>query len=609
MQKIILLILVILTSCATTGESETGTHGSSNRTIPRPQASGQADLTYHLSIPNPASHDIEVSILVENHNDRFVEFVMPTWAPRRLIRDDFAALVSRVNARGRGAKTLSINRVGANRWRIRAGGEDFVFKYRVHSPRLSNGTSLVNDQGGILHPGSICMYVEGRRDQSLSVYLGLPETLKWSSYCSLDALDRPNSYKASSYGSFIHAPIHLGSYSEHQVTIDGQVAQIIVSPQSSTYSNQVAQGVEELLKKSHRYFGPNKKKEDLLVAFSFGLGHGQSCEAAGAHSMSIGQADAISERSVRVALQSFANLTTQVHLNKVLQPVDWNQVDFDRLLVDPMAWLPEALGKYFGLHLMQRCGLMGEQQLLASLAQVINRVESEPAKRLMTLQEAATNMALRQDSLGQFASSNQRNQFFDATDRGLVVLLLLDLATIRDSEGERDLSALLPFLLRQRNRIDEKTFLLACQEVGSRGVGILANNLLNDTAVRPYKEIARESGFVIDADAGSHSQFGAQLRGTKIVSVASNGAAARAGLQLGDRVIRFAGKNASKTLNREIRLFPSGSPTTITVERRGSLVTLPIRLAEIRRGKFRFTLGDSSMKNLRDRFFGNIEQP
>jgi predicted metalloprotease with PDZ domain len=582
---------------------------TSNQTTKTMPKRGSVNLNYHLAIQNPANHDIEVSILVEDHNDSSIEFVMPTWAPGRLVRGDYAALVSEVSARGRGAKTLRMTRVGANRWRVAASGEDLVFKYRIHAARLSDGSSFLNDQGGIINPASVCMYVEGRRSQSLGVYVGLPESTKWSSYSAMESGDGVGRFTASNYGELIQSPILLGQFSEHKVPYGDQVARIYVSPQGSSYSNNIAEGVQELLEKSIDYFGAPKQKLDMFLGFAFGLGHGNQMQGAGPDNMCIGSVDKLSESSVKNALLSAASLMSRARLHDSIQLADWNAVDFDQLMVNPMSWFPKAMGNYFGLHLMQQCGLTSEFGLRSEMAARINKVESEPSKRRITLTAAAENLALMRDSRSSFLPTNQSNQFFDAYDRGLVNLLLLDLAIIGDSDGEKGLSALVQNLEQKRGVLTQRTFLSACSAIGGSSLKNLADGLMNDIALRPYDEISQTAGFLINADVGSRSQLGASMNGTKVVSVARNTSASRAGLQAGDQVSRFAGKNVGSDLMGEVAAFPAGTSTTITVVRRGSLVTLPIELTEIRRGGFRFEEVAGGNKTTRARFYGNAIAP
>lgn len=609
MNKIFPIVLLLLAACASSGDKMSEgvqTANSSDETVIK---RGRVNLNYHLNIGNPANHDIEVSIQVEDHNDSQVEFVMPTWAPGRLVRDDFASLVSEVSARGRGAKTLRMTRIGANRWRVAAGGEDLVFKYRLHAGRLSDGSSLLNDQGAIINPASVCMYVAGRRSQPLGVYLGIPKTKKWNSYSALASGDGPGRFNADSYGELIGNPILLGNFSEHRVPYGEKIARVYVSPQGSSLSSNLADGVGELLRKSVDYFGSPKNQSDMFFAFAFGLGHGNQMNSVGPANVCIGSSTSLGEGSARVALQSAANLIAQARLHHSIQLVDWNRVNFDHLMVNPMAWLPKSMGQYFGLQLMQRCGLKSAFDLRSELAAAINHVESEPAKRRVNLATAAENLALIRDPQHSFLPTNQENQFFDAYDRGLVSMLLLDLALIGESEGEKDLAMLVKIFESKRGLLSERTFLNACNSAGGSSLRNLAERLIHDTAPRPYTEVSEAAGFSIGAEVGSRSQLGAQIEGTRIVSVARNTSASRAGLQAGDQISRFAGNQVNSDALGTIVSFPAGTSTTITVVRRGSLVTLPIKLTEIRRGGFRFEETVGGNKTTKARFYGNTTTP
>ncbi len=609
MNKILPLMLAVLVSCTSPGNPPGSKGGETDTSAHTAVTGGTAKISYHLAIKNPADSDVEVSILVKDHNDSNLEFVMPTWAPFRLLRDDYAAFISEVKARGRGGKTLRMARVGANRWRVTASGQDLVFSYRVHASALSQGHSLVNDQGGILNAASVCMFVDGHRAQPIEINVGITESVKWSTYSALSASGGPGRFEAASYGELIRTPILVGRFSEHRIPHGTGVARVIVSPQGTSASEQIARGIEELLKQSTRYFGAAKHQDDLLFAFAFGLGSENRMANPGPRGLCIGTVEPLNTKSAQIALRTAANLMPRMRIDQALQTVSWNAVDFDRLLVDSVGWLPEALGRYFGGHLAQRAGLSNQSQLRSNLAEIINKVEIEPSKFDVTLQTVSENLALRRVAGQGFAPTNQGSQFFDAVERGIAVLLLLDLSLIGESGGTHDLGELLGVLEKNRGYMTTTAFLDACEQVGGHKLLTLADRLVTEKIVRPYSAVSRSAGFVIEAGSAERSQLGAKIEGRRVMSVVRGKAASRAGLQVGDRIVRFAGKNVGGTFGEKVASMPAGMSTTITVKRRGSLVTLPIQMGTIRRTGFAFDETNSGGEKTRNRFYGKLNTP
>ena len=73
------------------------------------------------------------------------------------------------------------------------------------------------------------------------------------------------------------------------------------------------------------------------------------------------------------------------------------------------------------------------------------------------------------------------------------------------------------------------------------------------------------------------------IRGSVVTSVTSGGAAERAGLKVGDVILKVNGKevNEANTLRNEISGMPPGSNVTLTISRNGTLQDIRARLGEL----------------------------
>src|SRR6202163_4292368 len=112
-------------------------------------AFGQGDqlkIHYHLAMPHPSSHLLEVSIDVDIPSQTktdYLDFQMPKWSPGRYAVFDFAKNVQEVNAEVAcpagldcSLPNLAVTRVDDQTWRTDVGnftpaGMSLMFSYRV----------------------------------------------------------------------------------------------------------------------------------------------------------------------------------------------------------------------------------------------------------------------------------------------------------------------------------------------------------------------------------------------------------------------------------------------------------------------------------------------
>ncbi len=549
---------------------------------------GETRLVYALAIRDAAGGDVEVSVLIENPERSEVELVLPCWAPGRYLRDDFAALVCDEKARLEGGREIAIERVGSHVWRLDTGGDSVLFSYRIHAGRASVGTSLVEARGALLQPASLLPYLRGAREKPVAIHLDGPEG--WRFAAALERVEGGDGYHfaAPSWDALAVTPILGGSFAERIVETDDLRVDLAVLSGDGALAGRAALVVQSLLPAARELFGPPAAKKATLILHATG-GDARTGERAkkGLGLVVLGANDGAELES------RLAAATVGLFLGDDLGPALAELGDMTDLTVRDDLWVAPAFQRYLGLQLLGRAGLLEEEALLAALGDILERAEQEPGARRMTLVSAARRMALRRADDPRGLPDDQADDWIDPVLRGEVAALLLDLELRALSAGGIGLADALGDLGR-RGSFSLADLRRAIEGRGGRAAGALLDDLLNETTMPAFREIAGRAGFRLAA-AASGSGLGCELEGDRVVAVRPDSAAARAGLQARDRILRLGGQAVAADSGERIAAMRPGQRTTITVERRGGILTLPLTVESARSSGWRLVPTEDEM--------------
>jgi predicted metalloprotease with PDZ domain len=195
-----------------------------NGIIPRGgRAQALEPIIYHLKVPAPDTHIVEVEAIVPAGKGTSIEIMMATWSPGFYRVEDYAKRVQGLSARTTDGVSLEVEATRKNRWRIQtAGGPKFVVSYRLICDRSSVTTNYVGADLGVINgaPTFITLVEHARRPHE--VRLALAPKWKRSVTALEPAADgRPDHYLARDYDTLVDSPIVAGDPVVHEFEVDG----------------------------------------------------------------------------------------------------------------------------------------------------------------------------------------------------------------------------------------------------------------------------------------------------------------------------------------------------------------------------------------------------
>lgn len=400
-------------------------------TVPRgARAQQDAPVAYTAVVAAPARHLVHVRAEIPTDGHAALDLLLPAWTPGYYAAENHAAQLDSVTARGARGEPLAVRRTGANHWEVETGGAATVtVSYRIHADGRSPTGDYVGDSAMVLNGRATWLAPAGYAERAARVSLVLPPG--WRSLTALDtASDRElNHYRASGYAELSDAPIAAGPMETVQFDVAGATHMLVdVAAPADLSHEQAGRALLRLVVEVQRFWGflPYHRYVFLNV-FRPGVGGPGHADA----TVLSAPADLLDtpERFQRwltdAALGYFRAFDgTRLH------PSEFAVMDYDTRPAAASRWISEGLGAYYARLLLERAGLIRQQDFLDAMSGLITRSQNDPERRSQTLTAAAADA-------GTPLGARQRR--LDWVARGAVVGFLLDAHLRAATNGAKSL--------------------------------------------------------------------------------------------------------------------------------------------------------------------------
>ncbi len=180
---------------------------------------GRAPVSlFYTTVIDPAAGDhFEVRIRVRHGPEGERRFLLPRWAPGAYRLAAWPEGITGVAAVTVSGVDLPVTRTGSNGWEVSGGGDDFTFRYTVAAvtprdalgrPRINNRHYL-HERGALVDGPRTWMYLEGATGERVSMHFELPAG--WIVATGLHPTPDPDRFWAEDYDWLIDCPTMAGA--------------------------------------------------------------------------------------------------------------------------------------------------------------------------------------------------------------------------------------------------------------------------------------------------------------------------------------------------------------------------------------------------------------
>jgi predicted metalloprotease with PDZ domain len=536
------------------------------------------EISYVVTIKNPASHVYDVEMSIKGIRDTTVSVSMPAWAPGVYRIENYARNVEDFHTSNARNQPLKWEQTDKQTWRIvKQAADDVDVRYQVFSTQL-------NDQMADVAPPATFMYVVGQKHVPCAVKYNVPSG--WKVYTGLEK--KGDRYLASDYDIFIDAPAFIGEFKVLEFEIGGARHYLVFSKRDiSLTAPQVSADVQDIVEAAMKLFGKLPYKEYLFL-FKVQPQATNAIEHLNSTRVTVTENDFVTQTSYRQVLATVAHEFFHVWNVKRIRPSVLGPFDYTREVHTRLLWMLEGITSYYGDLLLERAGIDMPAEYLNRIAILIDSLEHAPGRHLMSAEEASWNAWLRSD--------NTDNDTISYYTKGELIGLLLDIEIRARTKNRKSLDDVMRYLMETyANKgvgFPEDGFTKAVETVAGSDFREFFEATAQSRKELDYNRYLKQAGLAADVQLQPAGIYvGIEFEPgdgsfPRIKRVVPNSPAERAKLDAGDLLVSMNDERLSfENFRSRLHSHAIGETIRLTVLRSQRIVNMnivPVEFQEVR---------------------------
>jgi predicted metalloprotease with PDZ domain len=566
----------------------------------------QAPVTYHLSIPEPQHHWMQVEAVFPGLPAGPAHVLMSRSSPGRYSLHEFAKNVYDLQIDDGAGRSLVAEQAKTSQWDVLGHSGVVRVRYRVFGD-TTDGTYLgVDTSHAHINIPAALMWVRGLEERPVRVTFEPPPGTSWKVATQLHSTDDPFTFSAANLSYLIDSPAEVSNFVLRTFSVDQPFRIALHHDGSGRDADRFAADVERIVKEELAVFGELPRYEnangytfivDLLPYASWdGMEHRNSTVVTSPGPLQV--ADQRISALGTVAHEFFHSWNAERIRPKSLEPYD-----LDRENIAGELWFAEGFTNYYESLTMMRTGLVNAGDFAATLGIVLDTVINSPARRSRSVQDMS-RLAPLVDGAAWTDRTNWDNSFISYYTWGSAIALALDLSLRARSDDKVTLDDFMRALWRRHGRqpraaaaegsvahpytVQDLKDCLA-EASGDRAFGDeFFARYIEGRDVADYQPLLARAGFVLRKRNAGRGWIGPVpvhvARGQTMVaeSTLEGTPAYAAGLDRDDEILSFDGDSigSAERLDEIVRRHKPGDKVRTVVRRRGFSEPLTIAIEE-----------------------------
>jgi predicted metalloprotease with PDZ domain len=549
----------------------------------------QATIRYDISLAHPEQHVFHVTMTIPDVEHQ-ITIQIPAWNALYQIRD-FSSHLRQVEVRQGPAQTgsraafdtaPSIEKIDKQTWRITGNGTVMV-RYATYWDEPGPFATQINREHAFINPAMILMYVPERRSEEVQFELGdVPES--WSGAApglQYEQMRRARhfSWTFTDYDALADAPIEAGKFEEFQ--LPGMSPEIWVVIHGDNYKKkQVETQLKRICEYEIKLMGkaPYSRYTFVLHIGKGAAGAGGGMEHADATAISVSSEESLPG----VAAHEFFHLWNVKRIRPAtLYPVDYAKEQYTRAL-----WFAEGVTNTYGSYTLERSGLWSKQQLYNDLGEQITDLEARPANRWQSAEQSSLDAWLEKYPL--YENPEYSVSYYT---KGQILGVLLDILIRDRTDNEKSLDDVLremnnDFAVPGKPYRDSLDVQLTAEKVAGGSFEDFFKHYVAGASPLPYQATFVLAGLELRQTTRQRPALGFASEGAPkgplvIRGVDADSAAAEAGLQAGDLILKWNGGEPPRRVTDWLRQHKAGELLHLVIRREDAELKIDFRLGEI----------------------------
>jgi len=580
-------------------------------------------MRYVLSPAGPRTHVFGLTLELDAPDPDGQRLALPAWIPGSYMIRDFARHLVSIRARA-GGEPVAVEKLDKQTWRCAPCDGPLRVEYEIHARDASVRAAYLDDTGGFCNGTSVFLHPPDRRAGPIELTVTRPPETDgpgWQVATAMTPVDTDGDgfgrYRAADYEDLVDHPLHFGDFTTLRFEAAGVPHEVVLPGHPRLDAERLCRDLATVCRQHAALFGELPPARYLFFMHLVARGYG-GIEHRASTVLDIAR-DSLpqpGDPEDREAYRELLGLCSHEYFHlwnvKRIRPAAFVPYDLTREVHTTLLWAFEGITSYYDDLALCRSGLLPLQAWLDRVARIVTRVYRGPGRGHQTLLDSSFDAWTRFYK----ADENAPNAIVSYYAKGALVALALDLTLRLGTDDRVSLDHVMRELWQRHGRTD-----VGVPEDGVERIAEAVSGLdlqaFFDQALRSTRDLelagllapfgidlrweAAEPGDAYSPQLGAAFETDRELPCLRQVFTA--GAAQRAGLAPGDRVVAIDGLRCpAATFAHHVARYPAGMPLTVHVFRDDRLLRRELVPDEPARDRCRLApAGDADAAALRRR--------
>lgn len=590
-------------------------------------------IHYSICPQDPYAHLFAVTIDIEQPDQNGQVLRLPAWIPGSYMIRDFARNVIKVSAWANGS-AVQVAKIDKSSWRVAACEGSLRIEYQVYAWDLSVRAAHLDQNHAYFNGTSVFLEVVGQADKPCMLDIqnaNIAEAGLWKVATSLVEAGAARygfgTYRAENYDDLIDHPVEICDFTLAHFEAGGVNHDFVLSGKHYADVERICRDLKLICEYQINFFGkPAPVDRYVFITWVVGDGYG-GLEHRSSTSLICSRADlpVLGEEKISDGYKTFLGLCSHEYFHtwnvKRIKPDLFLPYQLDKETHTPLLWAFEGITSYYDDLILNRCGLISDEEYLQLIAKTITRVLRNPGRFNQSIAESsfdAWTKFYKQDE-------NAINGIVSYYTKGSVAAMGLDLLLRDISGGTVSLDHVMQSLWQNHGKtlkgVAEFDIQNICFELlGGENERLqhYFSTMIYGTEDYPLTDLFEKFGVQMSVRVRENTQdtggtaskpdskilpwlgaaYGAPNNGesgVRLVNVIANGPAHRCGLSANDVIVAMDGLKVNKdTVERQLRLQEGKQSTTVHAFRDDGLMQFEIDIEKPPADTVFFAVADES---------------
>lgn len=562
------------------------------------------NIHYFVSMPVPESHLFEVTLNIENWQEKTLDLKMPVWTPGSYLVREYSRHLQNFTANTTDKNSnLTSKKIAKNYWLINNNNEsNITIKYQIYANDLTVRTNHLDATHGYFNGAALFFYIPNYENLPLKITINPPES-HWQISTSLPKISSlENTFLADNFDILVDSPFEIGTQKIYNFEVENKPHQWVIWGNGNIEIEKLIKDTEKIIKTEEKIFGnlPYDNYFFLLHLSASGFGgleHKNCCV------LNYPRFGFKKQEKYYRFLQLVAHEYFHLWNVKRIRPKALENFDYDQENYTSSLWFSEGTTSYYDMIIPLRAGIYNHQTFFELLSKDISQYLTIPGRNIQPLSESSFDAWIKLYRRDSYSNNSQISYYL----KGQLVTLLLDLLIRKNSDSDKSFDDVMKVMWL---KFGQKEIGFTSEQLKAE-IEVIANTNLTEffhlyldtTADLPFNEYFEPFGLKLEPqiDINIPPYLGLNIQrknGTEeITFVDVNSPAGKAGIDAGDELLAIDNfRVTSDNLCDRLLDYQGSDIIKLTYFHQEELKTVEIKLASPQPSNYKVKTIDNPTK-------------